>query len=320
MPRSNEAPRLECARGVVGPYPHAQVAPADGRGPAWRGPWPIARTIDGRIVIKIPKPQHALVQNQLLAALPQADYQRWAPHLESVELRAGQVLHEPGGTAAFVYFPSSAVISLTSMTLDGASVELAMVGAEGMAGVAVWMGSSTMFSQAAVQSAGHAYRLRAVALRGELQPSGAVLTLLLQYTQALMAQVAQTALCNRYHSIDQQLSKRLLQGLDRSPANELSMTQECVANLLGVRREGVTAAALKLQHAGVIRYQRGHIVVLDRDRLEKCACECYSSAKKEHQRLLPSMPRREPLRDVPPPYFTAAPARPPVHAGLALAT
>jgi CRP-like cAMP-binding protein len=270
-------------------------------------------------VIKIPKLQHALVQNQLLAALPQADYQRWAPHLESVELRAGQVLHEPGSTAAFVYFPSSAVISLTSMTLSGASVELAVVGAEGMAGVAVWMGSSTMFSQAVVQSAGHAYRLRAPALRGELQPSGAVLALLLQYTQVLMAQVAQTALCNRYHTIDQQLSKRLLLGLDRSPADELSMTQESVANLLGVRREGVTAAALKLQHAGVIRYQRGRIVVLDRNRLEKCACECYSSAKREHQRLLPPVPMNEPTRGMPSPHLKAVPPRPSVHAGLALA-
>jgi CRP-like cAMP-binding protein len=251
--------------------------------------------------------------------LPQADYQRLAPHLESVELRAGHVLHEPGSAAAFVYFPSTAVISLNSMTLDGASVELAVVGSEGMAGVAVWMGSSTMFSQAVVQSAGHAYRLRALTLRGELQPSGAVLTLLLQYTQALMAHVAQTALCNRYHTIDQQLSKRLLLGLDRSSADELSMTQESVANLLGVRREGVTAAALKLQHAGVIRYQRGHIVVLDRDRLEKCACECYACAKREHQRLLPSLPQCDPLSSVPLPRPRPVLPRRPWHAGLSLA-
>jgi CRP-like cAMP-binding protein len=278
-----------------------------------------ARSIHGRIVIKIPKPQHALVQNHLLAALPQADYQRWAPHLEPVELRAGQCLYEAGSAAAHVYFPSTAVISLISMTLDGASVELAVVGAEGMAGVAVWMGSSTMFSEAVVQSAGHAYRLRAPTLRGELQPSGAVLALLLQYTQALMAHVAQTALCNRYHTIDQQLSKRLLLALDRSPADELSMTQEGVANLLGVRREGVTAAALKLQHAGVIRYQRGHIVVLDRDRLEKCACECYACAKREHQRLLPSLPASDPLSSLPLPQPRPVPPRRAWHAGLSLA-
>lgn len=270
-------------------------------------------------MIKISKPQHALVQNHLLAALPQADYQRWAPHLESVELHAGQALYGAGSAAAYVYFPSTAVISLISMTLDGASVELAVVGAEGMAGVAVWMGSSTMFGQAVVQSAGHAYRLRAPTLRGELQPSGAVLALLLQYTQALMAHVAQTALCNRYHTIDQQLSKRLLLALDRSSAVELSMTQEGVANLLGVRREGVTAAALKLQHAGVIRYQRGHIVVLDRDRLERCACECYASAKREHQRLLPSWPMRNPPSGLPLPYPRPVPPARPWHAGFALA-
>ena len=270
-------------------------------------------------MIKIPPPQHAWVQNHLLAALPQADYLRWAPHLESVDLRAGQVLHEPGVAAEFVYFPSTAVISLTSMTLDGGSVELAVVGAEGMAGVAVWMGSTTVFSQAVVQSSGHAYRLHAPTLRGELQPRGAVLALLLQYTQALMAHVAQTALCNRYHTIDQQLSKRLLLALDRSPADELSMTQESVANLLGVRREGITAAALKLQHAGVIRYQRGQIVVLDRDRLEQCACECYGCAKREHQRLLPGAPVCDAPRSIPVPHpGTALPLRP-GRAGLPLA-
>jgi len=270
-------------------------------------------------VIKISNPQHALVQNHLLAALPQADYQRWAPHLESVELRAGQALYDAGSTATYVYFPSTAVISLVSMTLDGASVELAVVGAEGMAGVAVWMGSSTMFGQAVVQSAGHAYRLRAPTLRGELQPSGAVLALLLQYTQALMAHVAQTALCNRFHTIDQQLSKRLLLALDRSSADDLSMTQEGVANLLGVRREGVTAAALKLQHAGVIRYQRGHIVVLDRDRLEKCACECYACAKKEHQRLLPSMPTADARSRVRLPQLRPVLPRRPWQVGFSLA-
>jgi CRP-like cAMP-binding protein len=253
------------------------------------------------------------MHNQLLAAMPGADRPRWQPQLERVSLSAGQVLHEPGSTPAFVYFPSTAVISLMTMTRDGASAELAVVGHEGMVGVAVLMGGSAMFSQAVVQAAGQAYRLSALTLKAELQRPGPGLNTLLRYTQALMAHVAQTALCNRYHSIDQQLCRRLLLGLDRSQTDELAMTQEGVANLLGVRREGVTAAALKLQQAGVIRYRRGQICVLDRARLEQRACECYASAKKEHERLLPRLPLPMlPVMPVLPPASRAprAPQRP----------
>ena len=226
-------------------------------------------------------------QNQLLAALPQADWARWQPHLESVELPLGAVLCEAGDTAAHVVFPTTAIVSLLVMTQDGGSAEIAVVGNDGLVGVSLFMGGNATSSQAVVQSAGQGFRLRAHLVRQEVDDAGPVLRMLLRYTQALMAQVAQTALCNRYHTIDQQLCRRLLLGLDRLPSDELVMTQELAANLLGVRREGVTAAALKLQQAGVIRYSRGHIAVLDRQRLEQRTCECYAVAKKEHQRLLP---------------------------------
>lgn len=235
------------------------------------------------------------MRNELLAALPAADRQRWLPQLQSVDLRSGQVLYDAGSSPTFVYFPSTAVISLMSLTRDGASAELAVVGQEGMAGIAVLMGGGVMFSRAVVQASGQAYRLHAQTLQAELERPGPGLSVLLRYMQALMAHVAQTALCNRYHSIDQQLCRRLLLGLDRSESDELAMTQEGAANLLGVRREGVTAAALKLQQAGVIRYHRGQISVLDRQRLEHRACECYAKATKEHRRLLPPLlPRRQP--------------------------
>jgi CRP-like cAMP-binding protein len=243
------------------------------------------------------------LQNQLLAALPAADRHRWWPHLARVALNHGQVLYEPGSSPVFVYFPSTAAISLMSTTRDGASAELAVVGHEGLVGIAVLMGGSVMFSQAVVQAAGQAYRLRAQMLQAELQRPGPTLNLLLRYTQALMVHIAQTALCNRFHSIDQQLCRRLLLGLDRSQSDELAMTQEAAAGLLGVRREGVTAAALKLQRAGVIRYRRGQICVLDRARLEQRACECYASARNEQDRLLPrqqQLPSPSPLPQAPP--------------------
>jgi CRP-like cAMP-binding protein len=226
-------------------------------------------------------------RNQLLGAMPDAELRRWLPHLELVHLRAGQVLSESGSAPVFVYFPTPAVVSLISTTRDGASAELAVVGHDGVVGIALFMGGNAMPCQALVHACGQAFRLRANLLKAELQRAGPVLGMLLRYTQAMIAHVAQTALCNRYHSIDQQLCRRLLLGLDRSATDELAMTHEGVANLLGVRREGVTAAALKLQRAGVIRYRRGHIRVLDRARLEQRACECYASAKKEHDRLLP---------------------------------
>ncbi|MEO8466522.1 MAG: Crp/Fnr family transcriptional regulator [Gammaproteobacteria bacterium] len=227
-------------------------------------------------------------QNQLLAALPDVAWKWWQEHLEPMELECGQVLCDRSSTPAFVYFPTTAVVSLLCMTQDGGSAEIAVVGNDGMVGIPLFMGGNAMPSQAVVQSAGRGYRLRAQAATREANRDRPVLDILLRYAQSVIAQVAQTALCNRYHTIDQQLCRRLLLGLDRSACDELAMTQELVANLLGVRREGVTVAALKLQEAGVIRYSRGHIAVLDRRRLEARACECYAAAKTEYARLLPT--------------------------------
>jgi CRP-like cAMP-binding protein len=254
------------------------------------------------------------MRNELLAALPASDRQRWLPQLQCVDLRNAQVLYEGGSRPEFVYFPITAVISLMSLTRDGASSELAVVGHEGMAGIAVLMGGGVMFSQAVVQAPGQAYRLRAATLQAEIQRPGPGLNMLLRYMQAVMAHVAQGALCNRYHSIDQQLCRRLLLGLDRSQSNDLEMTQEGAAYLLGVRREGVTAAALKLQRAGVIDYHRGRIRVLDRHGLEHRACECYAKATSEHRRLLPPL-----LSSRPAPPSNRAPQRP-SHYGLSLVT
>lgn len=226
-------------------------------------------------------------QNHLLAALPDAEWRRWQTDLEAVDMPRGMVLSESGSTPAHAYFPTTAIVSLLNMTEDGASSEIAVVGNEGVVGISLFMGGDATPSQAVVQSAGHGYRLRAQVVKNEVSRASPVLTMLLRYTQAMIAQVGQTAACNRYHSIDQQLCRRLLLGLDRLPSDELAMTQELLASLLGVRREGVTAAALKLQQAGVIRYSRGHIAVLDRRRLEQRTCECYKVAKKEYDRLLP---------------------------------
>ncbi len=226
-------------------------------------------------------------QNQLLATLSDLEWHRWRPHLQLVDLSLGQVLCESGRNPPYVIFPTTAIVSLLYMTLNGASAEVAVVGNDGVVGLSLFMGGNATPSQAVVQSAGQGYRLRAQLVRNEMTRGGAVLQMLLRYTQAMIAQVAQTAVCNRFHSIDQQLARRLLLALDRLPTDELAMTQELAANLLGVRREGVTAAAHKLQRAGVIRYNRGHIVVLDRHRLEQCTCECYAVAKKEYDRLLP---------------------------------
>ena len=226
-------------------------------------------------------------QNQLLATLSDLEWHRWRPHLEPVDLSLGQVLCESGRNPPYVIFPTTAIVSLLYLTLNGASAEVAVVGNDGVVGLSVFMGGNATPSQAVVQSSGQGYRLRAQLVKNEVARGGAVLHMLLRYTQAMIAQVAQTAVCNRFHSIDQQLARRLLLALDRLPTDELEMTQELAANLLGVRREGVTAAAHKLQRAGVIRYNRGHIVVLDRHRLEQCTCECYAVAKTEYDRLLP---------------------------------
>jgi len=212
--------------------------------------------------------------NQLLGALHPVDLERWQPHLELVDLALGQVLGESGRTPTFVYFPTTAIVSLLCMTEDGASSEIAVVGNDGIVGISLFMGGNAMPSEAVVQSAGQGYRMRAHAFKTEVDRAGPILMMLMRYTQALMGQVAQTAACNRYQSIDQLLCRRLLMGLERLPANALLMTQELLATLLGVRREGVTAAALKLQKDGVIRYSRGRIDVLDRKLLAQRTGEC----------------------------------------------
>jgi CRP-like cAMP-binding protein len=225
--------------------------------------------------------------NQLLAALPDAAWLRWQPFLEPVTLQLGQVLYESGDTLGHVYFPTTAIVSLLYVMEDGASAEIAVVGLEGMVGISLFMGGESTPSRAVVQSAGQGFRLRAHVMKEEFNRAGPVLHLLLRYTQALITQMAQTAVCNRHHSLDQQLCRWLLLSLDRLRGNELVMTQELIANMLGVRREGVTEGALKLQKAGLIRYARGHITVLDRAGLEVATCECYAVVKKEYDRLLP---------------------------------
>ena len=232
---------------------------------------------------------HSPHQNHLLTALPSEEYQRLSPFLELVPMPLGEVLYESGNELRHVYFPTTAIISLLYVMLDGASAEIAVVGNEGVIGVALFMGGETMPNRAVVQSAGHAYRLKGQLLKQEFNRSGELQHLLLRYTQALLTQMAQTAVCNRHHSLDQQLCRWLLLSLDRLPTNEISMTQELIANMLGVRREGVTEAAGNLQKTGLITYRRGHITVLDRAGLEARACECYAVVKKEFDRLLPEV-------------------------------
>ena len=225
--------------------------------------------------------------NQLIAALPSAEAQRWLPQLEWVQMPLGEVLYESGSMLTHVYFPTTAIVSLLYVMENGASAEIAVVGNEGIVGISLFMGGGSTPSRAVVQSAGQGYRLDAQAMKDEFDRAGPVLHLLLRYTQALITQMAQTAVCNRHHSLDQQLCRWLLLSLDRLPGNQLVMTQELIANMLGVRREGVTEAALKLQKAELIRYSRGRITVLDRTGLEQRTCECYAVVKKEYDRLLP---------------------------------
>lgn len=231
--------------------------------------------------------EHDPGQNHLLRALPAAESERLFPHLELVTMPLGSVLYESGSTLRHVYFPTTSIVSLLYVMEDGASAEIAVVGNEGMVGVALFMGGETTPSRALVQSGGFAYRLKGQVLKEEFHRAAAMQYLLLRYTQALLTQMAQTAVCNRHHSVDQQLCRWLLLSLDRLPSNKLSMTQELIANMLGVRREGVTEAAGKLQADGLIRYSRGHITVLDRPRLERQCCECYQVVKREFDRLLP---------------------------------
>jgi CRP-like cAMP-binding protein len=233
-------------------------------------------------------------QNHLLDALPADEFQRIFPHLERISMPAGQVLYESGGELAHAYFPTTCIVSLLYVLATGASAEIAVVGNEGIVGVALFMGGRTMPNRAVVRSDGYGYRLGEQLIKQESSRNGPLLRLLLRYTQALITQMAQTAVCNRHHSVDQQLCRWLLLSLDRLNGNELTMTQESIANMLGVRREGVTEAAGKLHKAGLIDYHRGHITVLDRSGLEAWVCECYRVVKMESDRLLPA-PRCGPL-------------------------
>ena len=235
-------------------------------------------------------------QNQILAALTPAERARIYPYLRRVPLRLGEVLYEAGAAFRHVYFPADCIISLLHVLKDGATAEIAVVGNDGLIGVAVFMGGETTPSRAVVQSAGHAYRLVGKRLTEEFHRNGHMQFLLLRYTQALMTQMAQTAVCNRHHSVDQQLCRWLLLSLDRLKVNQLTMTQELIANMLGVRREGVNEAANKLQNLGVIRYRRGRITVLDRDKLEHLCCECYAVVKRETDRLMPAKGLNTPLQ------------------------
>src|SRR5512140_1373565 len=239
-------------------------------------------------------PEHRTTQNHLLAAFPTAEDGRLAPHLELVPMPLGEVLCESGGRMQHVYFPTTSIVSLLYVLEDGASAEIAVVGNEGILGISLFMGGDTTPSRAVVRSGGHGYRLKAHLLQQELARAGPVMRLLLRYTPALITQMTQTAVCNRHHSVEQQLCRALLLSLDRLSGTSLTMTQELIANMLGVRREGVTEAAGNLQRAGLIRYSRGHIDVLDRPGLERAVCECYGVVKAEFDRLLSDIPRGDP--------------------------
>jgi CRP-like cAMP-binding protein len=226
-------------------------------------------------------------QNHLLAALPTEQWDHWRRHLEYVDLRLGQVLYEPGDTLTHVYFPITAIVSLLYVMRNGESAEIAIVGSEGVVGVALFMGGGSTSSRALVQSAGGAYRLSATLMKREFDQGGPVLHLLLRYTQALMTQMVQTAACNKHHSLDQQLCRWLLLSLDRLRGDEMQMTADLIAHMLGITPERATEAALKLQNLGLINYERGMIRVLSRAGLEKRSCECYAVVKQEYERLLP---------------------------------
>ena len=228
--------------------------------------------------------------NHLIAALPELEYQRWAEQLEAVAMPLGQVLHEPGCALSHAYFPTTSIVSLLYMLENGGAAETAMVGSEGIVGVSLFMGGKSTPNRAVVLSAGRGFRLRENFLMEAFKQGGAVMHLLLRYTQALITQMAQTAVCNRHHSLEQQLCRRLLLTLDRVATNEIFMTQELISSMMGVRREGVTGAALALQQAGLIRYARGRITILDRPGLERRSCECYAVVKTECDRLLPDKP------------------------------
>lgn len=230
---------------------------------------------------------HSPKQNHILAALPAEDYARLLPDLELIPMPLGWAVYESGGSLGYLYFPTTCIVSLLYVMENGSSAEIAITGNEGMVGISLFMGGESTPSRAVVQSAGNGYRLKASALKREFALGSHLQHIALRFTQALITQMAQTAVCNRHHALDQQLCRWLLLSIDRLPGNDLVMTQELIANMLGVRREGVTEAAGKLQADGLIQYSRGHIKVLDRDGLEKRVCECYAVVKKEYGRLLP---------------------------------
>ena len=239
-----------------------------------------------RLAMNAKPPSSGPRKNRLLAALPSADYDRIGDHLEPAPMALGKVLYESGSKMHHIYFPTTSIVSLLYVMADGASAEIAVVGNDGVVGISLFMGGGSTPSRAVVQSAGESYRLRAGLLKEEFHRSGPTMHVLLRYTQALITQMAQTAVCNRHHSVDQQLCRWLLLSLDRLSSNKLAMTQELMANMLGVRREGVTEAAGKLQDAGLIHYRRGRIEVLDRSGLESRVCECYEVVRRESERLL----------------------------------
>jgi CRP-like cAMP-binding protein len=236
---------------------------------------------------QMPHPSPARPANRLLAALPPEDWQRWRPQGETVQLPLGSVLYESGAVLRHAWFPTTAMVSLEYLTEAGGSAEIALVGHEGIVGIPLFMGDGSTSGRAVVQGAGEVFRMPGHVIREEFARTPAVMKLLLRYTQALIAQMAQTAVCNRHHTVDQQLCRWLLLALDRHPGNELVVTQEQIAHMLGVRREGVTEAAMELQRAELISYRRGHITVLDRPGLERRSCECYAVVKAEYDRLLP---------------------------------
>jgi CRP-like cAMP-binding protein len=225
-------------------------------------------------------------QNHLLASLSPEIYDRLAPSLELVPMPLGKILHESGGQLQHLYFPTTSIVSLLHVMVSGGAAEIAVIGRDGLVGISLFMGGNTTLSRAMVQSAGNGYRIKAGLIREEFSRGGELQALALRYTQALITQMAQTALCNRHHALEQQLCRWLLASLDRLAGNELVITQEMIANMLGVRREGVTEAAGRLQSDGMIRYSRGHITILDRSKLESRVCECYAVVKKEYERLL----------------------------------
>jgi len=246
-------------------------------------------------MVAILSTRHSPNQNHLIAALPAAEYERLSSHLELVQMPLGEVLCESGGQLQHVYFPTTAIVSLHYVMENGAAAEIAGVGNEGVLGIALFMGGNTSPSRATVQTGGSGYRLKARLMIEEFNRAGPMMRLMLRYTQALITQISQTAVCNRHHSVEQQLCRWLLSTLDRLPSNELTMTQELIAGMLGVRREGITEAAGHLQQAGFISYRRGHITVLDRSGLESRVCECYTVVKNEYDRLLCNVPNRQGL-------------------------